>query len=183
MKKARIAVFVSGGGTNLQALLDAEKSGIIKSGKISLVVSNNSSAYALERAKNAGISSAVVLKKELGSQEAFENKIKELLSENEIDIIAEDDSFLVFVEVKTRSVQHEGSSLYGSPARAVDSKKRSNTVKAAIDYLRINYTEKQPRIDVIEVYMKERNNENSIHPQILSINHIRDAFDSRGRKH
>lgn len=105
------------------------------------------------------------------------------MSKNEIDIIAEDDSFLVFVEVKTRSVQHEGSSLYGSPARAVDSKKRSNTVKAAIDYLRINYTEKQPRIDVIEVYMKERNNENSIHPQILSINHIRDAFDSRGRKH
>ena len=105
------------------------------------------------------------------------------MSKNEIDIIAEDDSFLVFVEVKTRSVHHEGSSLYGSPARAVDSKKRSNTVKAAIDYLRINYTEKQPRIDVIEVYMKERNNENSIHPQILSINHIRDAFDSRGRKH
>ena len=87
MKKTRIAVLVSGGGTNLQALIDAEKSGIIKSGEIVLVVANNKDAYALERAKNAGISSAVVLKKELGSQEAFENKIKELLSENEIDII------------------------------------------------------------------------------------------------
>ena len=87
MKKTRIAVLVSGGGTNLQALIDAEKSGIIKSGEIVLVVANNKDAYALERAKNAGISSAVVLKKELGSQEAFEGKIKELLSENEIDII------------------------------------------------------------------------------------------------
>lgn len=105
------------------------------------------------------------------------------MSKNEIDIIAEDDFFIVFVEVKTRSVQHEGSSLYGSPARAVDFKKRSNTVKAAIDYLRINYTEKQPRIDVIEVYMKERDEEKNIYPQVLSINHIRDAFDSRGRKH
>ncbi len=105
------------------------------------------------------------------------------MSKNEIDIIAEDDSFLVFVEVKTRSVEHEGSSLYGSPARAVDSKKRSNTVKAAIDYLRINHTDKQPRIDVIEVYMKERDETKTIYPQILSINHIRNAFDSKGRKH
>ncbi len=105
------------------------------------------------------------------------------MSKNEIDIIAEDDSFLVFVEVKTRSVQHEGSSLYGSPARAVDSKKRSNTVKAAVDYLRTHYTEKQPRIDVIEIYMKERDTDKTLYPQILSINHIRDAFDSKGRKH
>ena len=103
------------------------------------------------------------------------------MSRNEIDIIAEDDSFIVFVEVKTRSVQHEGSSLYGSPARAVDSKKRSNTVAAAISYLRTHYTEKQPRIDVIEVYMKERD-EKSISPQILNINHIRNAFDAKGRK-
>ena len=87
MKKTRIAVLVSGGGTNLQALIDAEKSGIIESGEIVLVIANNKDAYALERAKNAGIASAVVLKKELGSQEAFENKIKELLTENEIDII------------------------------------------------------------------------------------------------
>ena len=65
MLKANIAVLVSGGGTNLQALIDAEKSGIIKSGSIKLVVSNNASAYALERAKNAGIDTAVVLKKEL----------------------------------------------------------------------------------------------------------------------
>ena len=105
------------------------------------------------------------------------------LGKNEIDIIASDKDFLVFVEVKARSVQHEGSSLYGSPARAVDSKKRNNTVKAAIDYLRSNYTEKQPRIDVIEVYMKEKSSDNSICPQILSINHIRNAFDAKGRKH
>ena len=87
MLKANIAVLVSGGGTNLQALIDAQNSGIITSGKISLVVSNNSSAYALERAKNAGIDSAVVLKKELGSQEAFEAKLIKILDNANTDII------------------------------------------------------------------------------------------------
>ena len=86
-KTARIAVLVSGGGTNLQALIDAEKSGVITSGKIELVISNNADAYALERAKNAGIERAVVLKKELGSAEAFEKKIMELLDEKKIDVI------------------------------------------------------------------------------------------------
>ena len=62
-----IAVLVSGGGTNLQAIIDAEKSGIINSGKISLVVSNNPDAFALERARKAGIKTAVCNKKELGA--------------------------------------------------------------------------------------------------------------------
>ena len=83
--KANISVLVSGGGTNLQALIDAQKSGIIKSGEISLVISNNPGAYALERAKNAGIKTAVCNKKELG--EAFEGKLIELLEENKTDII------------------------------------------------------------------------------------------------
>ena len=87
MLKANIAVLVSGGGTNLQALIDAQKKGIIKSGNISLVISNNLSAYALERAKNAGIDTAIVLKKELGSQEAFENKLIEILDNAKTDII------------------------------------------------------------------------------------------------
>ena len=79
MEQTKIAVLVSGGGTNLQALIDAEKSGVITSGKIELVISNNADAYALERAKNAGIERAVVLKKELGGAEAFEKKIMERL--------------------------------------------------------------------------------------------------------
>lgn len=83
----KIAVLVSGGGTNLQALIDAEKSGIIIGGKISLVISNNKTAYALERARMNGIPSAVVLKKECGSQEMFEQKIIALLREHEIDLI------------------------------------------------------------------------------------------------
>ena len=87
MKKARIAVLVSGGGTNLQALIDAQTSGVIQSGEICLVIANNSNAYALQRAANAGIATAVVLKKELGSQTAFENKIKELLTQHNIDVI------------------------------------------------------------------------------------------------
>lgn len=87
MLKSKIAVFVSGGGTNLQALLDAQNSGIIKNGEIVLVVSNSAGAYALERAKNHGVDSVVITKKECGSQEAFEQKIKEKLQEYEVDLI------------------------------------------------------------------------------------------------
>lgn len=81
-----IAVLVSGGGTNLQALIDAQQSGIITSGKIKLVVSNNADAYALTRAKNAGISTAVISKKELGA-EKFESTLISMLDEQGIDII------------------------------------------------------------------------------------------------
>ena len=84
--KTKIAVLVSGGGTNLQALIDAQGSTLV-SGEIALVVSNNAGAYALERAKKAGIETAVVLKKELGSQEAFEARLKELLTEHGIEVI------------------------------------------------------------------------------------------------
>ena len=86
-KDVKIAVFVSGGGTNLQALIDAYNSGIIKSGKIELVISSNSNAYALERAARADIPTAVVSKKECGSQEEFERRIKRLLADNGIDLI------------------------------------------------------------------------------------------------
>ena len=87
MLKARIAVFVSGGGTNLQALLDAQDKGIITNGEIALVISNVNGAYALERAKNHGVDSVVIAKKELGSQEAFEQALKDKLQEYNIDLI------------------------------------------------------------------------------------------------
>ena len=87
MKKARIAVLVSGGGTNLQALIDAERSGKLRSGEIVLVVSNVKSAYALERAKNAGIESVFISKKAEGGQEGFENKLQAVLNERDIDLI------------------------------------------------------------------------------------------------
>ncbi len=83
----RIAVLVSGGGTNLQALIDAQQKGILKSGKISLVISNKAGAFALTRAENAKIPTTLVLKSECGSQEAFEDKLISLLDENKIDII------------------------------------------------------------------------------------------------
>ena len=82
----KVAVLVSGGGTNLQALIDAERAEIITHGKISLVVSNNPNAYALTRAENAGISTLIIPGKEL-SQDAFEQKLIEALEENEIDLI------------------------------------------------------------------------------------------------
>ena len=75
MLKTKIAVFVSGGGTNLQALIDAEKSGIIKSGEIVLVLSSNPKAYALERAKNAGIKGVTVSRKECKDAVEFESRI------------------------------------------------------------------------------------------------------------
>ena len=86
MAMAKIAVLVSGGGTNLQALIDAQGT-VLNSGEIVLVVSNARGAYALERAKKAGIATETVLKKELGSQEAFETRLMEVLDANGIDVI------------------------------------------------------------------------------------------------
>lgn len=83
----KIAVMVSGGGTNLQALIDAEASGIIKSGKISLVLSNKADAYALERAKKAKIPTAVVEKKNCADAVDFENKLIEILDGAGTEII------------------------------------------------------------------------------------------------
>lgn len=87
MDKARIAVLVSGGGTNLQALIDAQYNGVIADGVIAVVISNNPGAYALERAANAGISAEIVSKKECGSQAAFEQKIKDMIRSYRIDLI------------------------------------------------------------------------------------------------
>lgn len=86
-KKVKIAVLVSGGGTNLQALIDACNSGIINSGKIELVISSNPNAYALERAARAGIATEVVSKKDYPLHENFENKIKEHLTKYSIELI------------------------------------------------------------------------------------------------
>ena len=86
-KTARIAVMVSGGGTNLQALIDAEAAGIIKSGKISLVLSNKPDAYALERAKRADIPTAVVERRLCADKAEFEERIISTLDGAEIDII------------------------------------------------------------------------------------------------
>ncbi|WP_312071719.1 phosphoribosylglycinamide formyltransferase [Anaerotignum propionicum] len=87
MLKTKIAVFVSGGGTNLQALIDAEKRGEIPSGEIALVLASNDSAYALTRAEENGIKSVVIKRKEFPSQEAYEEEIKNVLDENGINMI------------------------------------------------------------------------------------------------
>ena len=87
LSPARIAVFVSGGGTNLQALLDAQKAGALPHGEIVLVVASNAGAYALERARLAGVDGHVVSRKDCGSQESFEAGISALLHEYNIDLI------------------------------------------------------------------------------------------------
>ncbi len=83
----KIGVLVSGGGTNLQALIDAQKSGIIKSGEIVTVVSNKPDVYALERAKNAGIDAHVITRKECGSKEAFDQALCDYMQKKNVDIV------------------------------------------------------------------------------------------------
>ncbi|MBR5783185.1 MAG: phosphoribosylglycinamide formyltransferase [Clostridia bacterium] len=87
MNKAKIAVLVSGGGTNLQALIDAQKQGILLSGEIKLVISNKPGAYALERAAGAGIDTLVIDKKSCVDHAEFEQKLMDALAENGIDLI------------------------------------------------------------------------------------------------
>ena len=98
----------------------------------------------------------------------IENNIHE--SHKEIDIIAKDKEYIVFVEVKTRSVDKDLYSNYGSPASAVDKKKQSNLLFAANSYLSKNITNKQPRMDVIEVYLDKKSK------KLLHINHIENAY-------
>ena len=85
--KTRIAVLVSGGGTNLQALIDAQQNGSLSSGEIALVVASNPQAYALTRAAEHGIPSAVVVRREFPSQTAYEETLKEVLAEYGIEMI------------------------------------------------------------------------------------------------
>ncbi len=87
MEKTKIAVLISGGGTNLQALIDAQRDGVIRHGRIALVISSNSIAHGLKRAEKAGIETAVVTKKQAGSQEAFEAGILKELESHDIEMI------------------------------------------------------------------------------------------------
>ena len=87
MSKTKIAVLVSGGGTNLQALLDAQQAGNIPHGEIKAVIASKPGVYALERAAKAGVPGFVACKKDLGSQESFEAEISRILAENEIELI------------------------------------------------------------------------------------------------
>ncbi|MDO4415279.1 MAG: phosphoribosylglycinamide formyltransferase [Erysipelotrichaceae bacterium] len=82
-----IAVLVSGGGTNLQALIDAEQAGKIPHGKITLVLASNAKAYALERAAKADIESAVVSRKNYGSQQEYDQAIVDVLKAHDIDMV------------------------------------------------------------------------------------------------
>ena len=84
---SRIAVFVSGGGTNLQALLDAQQAGKLPSGEIALVVASRSDAYALTRAADRGIPSEVVRRKDFEDQATYEDALTSLMRENKIDLI------------------------------------------------------------------------------------------------
>ena len=104
--KAKIAVLVSGGGTNLQALIDAEKSGILKSGSIELVVSNKKDAFALQRAAEAGIEAFALTKKSCGGQEGFEKRLIEEIDSRNIDLIIMAGFLSILSEDFTRHYDH-----------------------------------------------------------------------------
>ena len=105
--KARIAVLVSGGGTNLQALIDAQESGKLKSGEIKLVISNKKDAFALERAANAGIEAFALTKKGCGGQEGFEKRLIEEIDSRDIDLIIMAGFLSILSEAFTRHFDHK----------------------------------------------------------------------------
>lgn len=103
--KKRIGVLVSGGGTNLQALLDAERDGTLKSGTVALVVSNKPDVYALERAKNAGVETLCIDRKSFGNREMFEETLLQELNKHEIDVLVLAGFMLVLSDGFTRAYQ------------------------------------------------------------------------------
>lgn len=105
-RNVRIAVLVSGGGTNLQALIDAQKAGILTSGTIQLVLSNRADAFALKRAEQAGIKTVCVLKTACGSQKIFEEKIITALEREKIDLIVLAGFMSILSEQFTRRFDH-----------------------------------------------------------------------------
>ncbi len=105
-RKIKTAVLVSGGGTNLQALIDAQRDGRIASAEIALVISNQKGVYALRRAEAAGIPHETVLRRELGSREAFERKIVSLLEEYGIELIVLAGFLAILSEDFTRRYDH-----------------------------------------------------------------------------
>ena len=104
--KLRVAVLVSGGGTNLQAILDAQDRGEISHASVVLVIANNSKAYALERAKRAGVPTKVLLKKQLGGQAPFEQALTEALEQAGIDLIVLAGFMTILSESFTRRFDH-----------------------------------------------------------------------------
>ena len=113
-KKVKTAVLVSGGGTNLQAIIDAVEAKIIKSAELSLVVSNNPNAYAITRAQNAGITAEIISKKECGSQEGFEKKLIEMLEEYGIELIVLAGFMSILSENFTRRYDHRRLNVHPS---------------------------------------------------------------------
>ena len=101
-QKLRTAVLVSGGGTNLQAILDAQKSGAIQNAEVVLVISNNPAAYALQRAQRAGVPTVVLSRRELGSQEAFEAEMIRVLEDCGIELIVLAGFMTILSEAFTR---------------------------------------------------------------------------------
>ena len=106
MKKTRIAVLVSGGGTNLQALINAVEKGIIKSGEIVTVISNKQGAYALTRAEKANIDTQTVLRKNCASREDFENRIVKILEDKQVDVIVLAGFMTILSEDFTKKYSH-----------------------------------------------------------------------------
>ena len=106
LKNVRVAVFVSGGGTNLQAIIDAKRAGKIPSAELALVVASNASAYALTRAENAGIAHAVLRKEKGEAPENYGERLLTLLRENAIDVVVLAGFLTILPENVIRAYDH-----------------------------------------------------------------------------
>lgn len=102
-----IVVLVSGGGTNLQALIDAEKSGIIQGGRITCVISSKEGAYALERAKNSGIPARVIPRKEYPDSVSYSRAILAALNEEKVDLVVLAGFMTILDECVTREYAYK----------------------------------------------------------------------------
>lgn len=131
-----IAVMVSGGGTNLQALIDAEKNGIIKNGHITLVISNKPEAYALQRAKNAGIKTEVAEKNSYSSAEEYNAALVEILKKHNTDLVVLAGFMVILKENFIKAFENRIINVHPSliPAFCGDGFYGLRVHKAALDY-------------------------------------------------
>ena len=147
-KKANVAVFVSEGGTNLQAIIDAQRSGLIECGQVKLVIASRPESGAIQRAQNAGIDTYVVCKKDYADTETFENDIKKLVDEHEIDLIVLAGYRTILSEDFVRYYDHKiinlhpalipafsGKGMYGTHTHAAQLERGVKVTGATVHYV------------------------------------------------
>ena len=182
MKK--VAVLVSGGGTNLQAIIDAKAKGIIKNAEISLVISNKASAFALERAKKAGIEAKCIAPSAFGTRELFNKALIKTLDEAKIDLVVLA-GFLVIIpcemvaKYRNRIInihpsllpKYGGKGMYGMKVHEAVIKNKEKESGCTIHYVDSGIDTGEP-IMSIKVEVSESDTPESLQKKVLEKEHI-----------